>query len=395
MKAADYIIDIGPLAGRNGGEVVFAGTYDELLKKSDGLTAKYMRGDMKIELPAVRRRWDYSIEIDGIFENNLKNVNLRMPLGVITVVTGVSGSGKTSLIKRVMHPALKNKLGFYTEHIGSFSGVGGDYKLISEVEMIDQNPIGRSSRSNPVTYIKAFDEIRSLFASQKLSRVRGYKPGFFSFNVQGGRCEMCQGEGVVKIEMQFMADIYLKCEHCDGKRYKAETLDVKYKGKSVSDILEMTVTEALEFFSAEKPSTLEKKIYEKIKVLDDVGLGYVQLGQPSNTLSGGEAQRIKLAYYLSRGASAGKMLFIFDEPTTGLHYHDINKLFKSFIELIKHGHTVVIIEHNQELIKCADWVIDLGPEGGEHGGEIIFEGTPEDLAACKKSFTGKYLKGKL
>ena len=395
MQAADHIIDVGPAAGRHGGEVVFEGSYKDLVAKSDGLTANYLNGRMKIEIPAIRRKWDYAIEIDGAHENNLKNLFVKIPLGVITFVTGVSGSGKTSLIKRVLYPGLQNRLGEYVEQLGNFSAIGGDYKLISAVEMIDQNPIGRSSRSNPVTYIKAFDDIRALFASQKLAKVRGHKPGFFSFNVQGGRCEMCQGDGVVKIEMQFMADIYLKCDHCQGSRYKDETLEIKYRGKNIADILAMTVAEALEFFSEDKANKLATKIQQKIQILDDVGLGYVQLGQQSNTLSGGEAQRIKLAFHLTKGNHSEKILFIFDEPTTGLHYHDINKLYKSINELIKYGHSVVIIEHNLELIKCADWVIDLGPEGGDAGGNLLFEGIPEDLVKCKESYTAQYLKGKI
>ena len=391
MREADHIIDIGPAAGRQGGEVVFEGSYDELINKSQGLTAGYLTGRLKIEVPAIRRNWHYAIEIDGAHENNLKNIFVKIPLGIITVVTGVSGSGKTSLIKRVLYPGLQNRLGEYVEHLGNFSAIAGDYKLISSVEMIDQNPIGRSSRSNPVTYIKAFDDIRALFASQKLAKVRGYKPGFFSFNVQGGRCEMCQGDGVVKIEMQFMADIYLKCDHCEGSRYKGETLEIKYRGKNIADILSMTVTEALEFFSNDKTNKLATKIKEKIQILDDVGLGYVQLGQQSNTLSGGEAQRIKLAFHLTKGSNSEKIMFIFDEPTTGLHYHDLNKLYKSINELIRYGHSVVIIEHNLELIKCADWVIDLGPEGGDEGGMLLFEGTPEELITCKENYTAKYL----
>ena len=390
MRSADYIIDIGPLAGHLGGELVFAGTFEELLKSSDGLTAKYLRNEMQIEVPKQRRPWHYQLKLEGVYQNNLKNLDVSLPLGVLTVVTGVSGSGKSSLIRSVLYPALQNKLGNSVEQLGKFTSLGGDFRLLQGVEMIDQNPIGRSSRSNPVTYIKAFDDIRALFASQKLAKLRGYKPGFFSFNVQGGRCEMCQGEGVIKIEMQFMADIYLPCEHCQGKRYKQDTLEIKYKGKSIADILSMTVEEALAFFSNEK-GRYEQKIYEKIKVLNDVGLGYVQLGQQSATLSGGEAQRIKLAYFLTKGSASEKLLFVFDEPTTGLHYHDISKLYNSMLQLLKYGHSVIIIEHNQELIKCADWIIDLGPEGGKDGGELVFEGTPEDIVKSNKSFTGKYL----
>lgn len=394
MRASDHIIDIGPLAGRSGGELMFSGTYSDLVNSSNGLTSKYLNGEMKIDVPLKRRPWNYSLIIDGANENNLKNVFVRIPLGVITVVTGVSGSGKSSLIRGVLYPALQNKLGTYVEHLGKFSSLGGDIKLLQGVELIDQNPIGRSSRSNPVTYIKAFDEIRTLYSNLKLSKARNYKPGFFSFNVPGGRCEMCQGDGVVKIEMQFMSDIYLKCEHCNGLRYKPETLDIKYKDKTIADVLSMTVDEALEFFNS-TDNKLEQKIKEKIQILSDVGLGYVQLGQQSATLSGGEAQRIKLAFHLIRGSSSDKIMFIFDEPTTGLHFHDINKLYQSIVQLIKYGHSVVIIEHNQELIKCADWVIDLGKEGGDEGGNIIFEGTPEQLILQQNSYTAKFLKNKL
>jgi excinuclease ABC subunit A len=394
MRASDHIIDIGPLAGRSGGELMFSGTYSDLVNSSKGLTSKYLNGELKIDVPLKRRPWNYSLIIDGANENNLKNVFVRIPLGVITVVTGVSGSGKSSLIRGVLYPALQNKLGTYVEHLGKFSSLGGDIKLLQGVELIDQNPIGRSSRSNPVTYIKAFDEIRTLYSNLKLSKARNYKPGFFSFNVPGGRCEMCQGDGVVKIEMQFMSDIYLKCEHCNGLRYKPETLDIKYKDKTIADVLSMTVEEALEFFNS-TDNKLEQKIKEKIQILSDVGLGYVQLGQQSATLSGGEAQRIKLAFHLIRGSSSDKIMFIFDEPTTGLHFHDINKLYQSIIQLIKYGHSVVIIEHNQELIKCADWVIDLGKEGGDQGGNIIFEGTPEQLILQQDSYTAQFLKNKL
>jgi excinuclease ABC subunit A len=394
MKSADYIIDIGPEAGRHGGELVYSGSFERLKADSDGLTARYLRGDMEIPVPKNRRPWHYSINMEGVYENNLQHVNVQIPLGVMTVVTGVSGSGKSSLIRGVLFPALQQKLGHYAEQMGKFSSISGDYKLLQGIELVDQNPIGRSSRSNPVTYIKAFDDIRALYASQKIAKLRGLKPGYFSFNVAGGRCEMCQGEGVVKIEMQFMADIYLQCEHCNGLRYKPDTLEVKYKGKSIADVLAMTVDEALDFFDI-SGNRFEKKIYEKIKVLSDVGLGYVQLGQQSATLSGGEAQRIKLAFHLIKGNSSEKLLFIFDEPTTGLHFHDIHKLYQSLIALIKYGHTVLIIEHNQELIKCADWLIDIGPEGGKEGGKIIFQGSPEDIINCKESYTGKYLYEKL
>ncbi|MBN2745083.1 MAG: excinuclease ABC subunit UvrA [Bacteroidales bacterium] len=394
MKASDYIVDIGPLAGRNGGELVFQGGFQNLLKESNGLTAKYLRGDLSIPKPKNRRPWNYSLHLNGVMENNLKNVTVEIPLGVMTMVTGVSGSGKSSLIRSVLYPALAHHLGGNVDQIGKHDSLTGDIHLLKGVELIDQNPIGRSSRSNPVTYIKAFDDIRSLYASQKLAKLRGYKPGYFSFNVPGGRCEMCQGDGVVKVEMQFMADIYLRCEHCNGKRFKDETLEVTYKSKHIADILEMTVDEALDFFS-EQSNKVEEKIREKIKVLQDVGLGYVQLGQQSATLSGGEAQRIKLAFHLTKGSSAEKMMFIFDEPTTGLHYHDINKLYDSLVQLIRNGHSVVIIEHNLELIKCADWIIDIGPEGGDKGGEVVFAGDPEKISSCDKSHTAKYLQIKL
>lgn len=394
MHAADYVVDLGPEAGSNGGELVFQGTYDELLKSSQGLTAKYLREDLKIEVPKHRRKWKDFVALKGAAENNLKMVDVKFPLGVMTVVTGVSGSGKTSLVKSILYPGLKKIKGGHADKTGAHGEISGELDSFVDVEMIDQNPIGRSSRSNPVTYIKAFDDIRTLFSKEKLAKVRGYKPGFFSFNVEGGRCEMCKGEGVVKIEMQFMADIYLKCDHCNGSRYKTEALDVKFKGKNIYDILNMTIDESLEFFSADE-NPAEKKIHEKLKTLADVGLGYVQLGQSSNTLSGGEAQRIKLAYYLSKGINADKMLFIFDEPTTGLHFHDIHKLIAAFNALIKIGHSLIVIEHNIEIIKIADWIIDLGPEGGSDGGHLVFEGKPEDLVKVDKSYTAQFLKGKL
>ena len=391
MRAADHIIDIGPAAGSHGGEVVYEGDFNTMIEKSDSLTAQYLTKKKQIPIPTFRRIWKEYVEVRSAEENNLKNIDVKIPLNVMTLITGVSGSGKTTLIKGILYPALKKILGGHSDATGKHAGIFGDYKQIVDVEMIDQNPIGRSSRSNPVTYIKAFDDIRSLYASQKLAKMRNYKPGYFSFNVEGGRCEQCQGEGVVKVEMQFMADIYLKCEHCNGSRYKAETKDVKFEGKDISELLEMTVADALEFFKGVKQEALVKRIVNKLQVLDDVGLSYVQLGQSSNTLSGGEAQRIKLAFYLSKGSNAEKLLFIFDEPTTGLHFHDINKLFTALSALIKMGHSVVIIEHNTDLIKCADWVIDLGLEGGDGGGELVFEGTPEDLIKNKKSYTAQYL----
>lgn len=392
MRTADHIIDIGPAAGSHGGELVYEGTYSNMLKNSTSLTAQYLNKKKQIPTPSFRRTWKEYIEIRSAEENNLKNIDVKIPLNVMTLVTGVSGSGKTTLIKNILYPALKKVLGGHSDATGKHAGLFGDYKQITDVEMIDQNPIGRSSRSNPVTYIKAFDDIRALFASQKLAKMRNYKPGYFSFNVEGGRCEQCQGEGVIKVEMQFMADIYLKCEHCEGSRYKAETKDIRFNGKDISDLLQMTVADAIAFFESEKMGSLEKRILAKLQVLDDVGLSYVQLGQSSNTLSGGEAQRIKLAYYLSKGNNNERILFIFDEPTTGLHFHDIKKLFSALSALIKIGHSVIIIEHNTDLIKCADWVIDLGLEGGNLGGQVVFNGTPEDLVKNKESYTAKYLE---
>jgi excinuclease ABC subunit A len=387
MKAADHIIDIGPAAGTHGGELIFSGTYDEIIKDDNSLTGRYLSGKEEITIPATRRKWNDFIEIKGARENNLKHVSAKFPLGVLTVVTGVSGSGKTSLVKRILSPALQKVLGNYSgEQTGSYDSIEGDYQKIEQVEMVDQNPIGRSSRSNPVTYVKAWDEIRNLYASQPVSKAAGLKPSAFSFNVEGGRCDVCQGEGEVKIEMQFMADIFLTCEACDGKRFKQHVLDVTYHEKNVSEVLSMTIDEALEFFAK------EPKIIAKIKPLVEVGLGYVQLGQSSNTLSGGEAQRIKLASFLVKGNNTHKTLFIFDEPTTGLHFADIKKLLKSFNALLDHGNTIIVIEHNMDVIKCADWVIDIGPEGGDKGGKVIFEGLPEDLIKEKNSYTGKFLK---
>ncbi|MCK5846794.1 MAG: excinuclease ABC subunit UvrA [Bacteroidales bacterium] len=392
MRAADYIIDIGPEAGRNGGEVVYEGDFNTMLSKANTLTAKYLRGDLLIPIPKMRRKWNQYIEVTNATENNLKDISVKFPLNTMTLVTGVSGSGKTTLVRGVLYPALKKIIGDHADRTGNFGEIKGDYSRITGIELIDQNPIGRSSRSNPVTYIKAYDEIRSLYAQQKLARVRGYKPGFFSFNVEGGRCEACKGDGNVRVEMQFMADIFLPCEHCESKRFKTETLEVKYKEKSIADLLEMTVDDAYSFFAEVKGGRIEAKIADKLSVLKDVGMGYVKLGQPSNTLSGGEAQRIKLASFLSKGKSSERLLFIFDEPTTGLHFHDILKLYNAMNELIKIGHSLIIIEHNQEFIKCADWIIDMGPEGGSAGGNVLFEGTPEDLLTCKNSFTAEYLK---
>ncbi len=387
MKAADHIIDIGPAAGTHGGELIFSGTYDEIIKDDKSLTGRYLSGKEEIAIPALRRKWNDFIEIKGARENNLKHVSAKFPLGVLTVVTGVSGSGKTSLVKRILAPALQKVLGNYSgEQTGAYDSIEGDYSKIEQVELVDQNPIGRSSRSNPVTYVKAWDEIRNLYAALPVAKAAGLKPSAFSFNVEGGRCDVCQGEGEVKIEMQFMADIFLTCETCGGKRFKQHILDVTYHDKNVSEVLTMTIDEALEFFAK------EPKILAKIKPLVEVGLGYVQLGQSSNTLSGGEAQRIKLASFLVKGNNTHKTLFIFDEPTTGLHFADIKKLLKSFDALLDHGNTIIVIEHNMDVIKCADWVIDIGPEGGDYGGKVIFEGLPEDLIKEKDSYTGKFLK---
>lgn len=387
MKAADHIIDIGPAAGTHGGELIFSGTYNEIIKDKNSLTGKYLSGEEEIAIPTTRRKWHDFIEIKGARENNLQHVTAKFPLGVLSVVTGVSGSGKTSLVKRILAPALQKALGNYSgEQTGSYDSIDGDYQKIEQVEMVDQNPIGRSSRSNPVTYVKAWDEIRNLYAAQPVAKAAGLKPSAFSFNVEGGRCDVCQGEGEVKIEMQFMADIFLTCEACNGQRFKQHILDVTYNEKNVAEVLHLTIDEALDFFAK------EPKIIAKIKPLVDVGLGYVQLGQSSNTLSGGEAQRIKLASFLVKGNNTAKTLFIFDEPTTGLHFADIKKLLKSFDALLNHGNTIIVIEHNMDVIKCADWVIDIGPEGGDRGGKVVFEGVPEDLIKEKNSYTGKFLK---
>lgn len=393
IREADNIIDIGPEAGEHGGELVFQGEFKDLSSNDTSYTALYLTGRKKIEIPEHRRPFRNYLDIKGAIENNLKNIDVKIPLNMLTVVCGVSGSGKSTLVRDIVYPALKREFGGYGDKSGKFGSLEGDINSIGAVEYVDQNPIGRSSRSNPATYLKAFDDIRQLFAGQALAQLRRYKPGYFSFNVPGGRCDECDGEGEVKIEMQFMADIYLKCEHCNGTRFKDEVLEVKYQKKSISDILNMTVLQALEFFGKnEKPNSLEKKIVEKIKPLDEVGLGYLRLGQASNTLSGGEAQRVKLAFFLSKGAVNTPTLFIFDEPTTGLHIHDISKLLKSINALIEIGHSVIVIEHNAEIIKSADWLIDLGPEGGDMGGEIVFTGTPEEIIKCERSYTGKYLK---
>jgi excinuclease ABC subunit A len=400
MRASDAMIDMGPMAGTLGGEVVFTGTHDDLLR-AESLTAKYLTSRELIPVPKQRRKSKYFVEVKGARENNLKNIDVKFPLNVMTVVTGVSGSGKSTLVKRILYPAFQKHLGGYGEQTGQFDQLKGDFSHIAAVEFVDQNPIGKSSRSNPVTYVKAYDEIRALFAEQPLSKMRGYKPSHFSFNVEGGRCDVCEGEGEVVVEMQFMADVHLVCEGCKGRRFKEETLEVVYNpnpelpthGKNIADILDMTVDDAISFF--DDGSAHGKKIVARLKPLQDTGLGYVHLGQSSSTLSGGEAQRIKLASFLGMGSSQPPTLFIFDEPTTGLHFHDIRKLLDAFNALIAQGHSLLIIEHNMEVVKCADWVIDLGPEGGDEGGNLVFEGTPEQMTKSKAGFTGKYLKEKL
>lgn len=390
MKAADMIIDIGPEAGTFGGKLVAQGTYAEILK-SDSLTSQYLNGQMKISVPRSRRKSNSYIDILGARENNLQNIDVRFPLEMLTVITGVSGSGKSTLVKKILYPAIQRKLEGAGEKAGQFSDMQGYYHKIHHIEYVDQNPIGRSSRSNPVTYIKAYDDIRDLFSKEKLSKIRGYQPKHFSFNVDGGRCETCSGEGTINVEMVFMADVQLPCDTCGGKRFKKEILEVYFEGKNIDDILKMTIDDAVDFFETHK----QTKIVQKLQPLRDVGLGYVQLGQSSSTLSGGEAQRIKLATFLVKGNTKEKALFIFDEPTTGLHFHDIKKLLASFDALIEKGHSIVVIEHNIDLIKCADYIIDLGPEGGENGGKLLAVGTPEEIVQNKKSITGKYLKGKL
>jgi excinuclease ABC subunit A len=396
IRIADQIIDIGPDSGDHGGELVFQGSFDELKDNDVSYTALYLTGRKNIDIPAHRRKWKNFITIRDAFHHNLKNVSVQFPLNTLTVVTGVSGSGKSTLVRDILYTSIKRQLGAEVNSESHISTLEGELNRIKAVEYIDQNPIGRSSRSNPATYLKAFDDIRQLFANQSLAKLRAYKPGYFSFNVPGGRCEQCEGEGVIKVEMQFMADIFLKCESCHGQRFKDEVLEIKYKDKTISNILDLTVDQAIEFFSLEnKNNTIEKRIVSKIQPLQDTGLGYLKLGQSSNTLSGGEAQRIKLASFLSKGENTSPTLFIFDEPTTGLHIHDISHLLNSLNALIENGHSVVVIEHNVEVIKSADWVIDLGPEGGDKGGKIVFEGTPDDLVNCKESYTGQFLKHKI
>ena len=390
MRAADMIFDIGPEAGTNGGDLVAQGTFSEILK-SDSLTAQYLNGKMEISVPKKRRKYKNFIEVKGARENNLKNENFTFPLDCLTVITGVSGSGKSTLVKKILFPALQKKLESIGEKPGQFTSLEGSYSHIKHIEYVDQNPIGRSSRSNPVTYIKAYDDIRDLFSKQKVSNLRNYAPKHFSFNVDGGRCEICKGDGSVTIEMQFMADVHLECETCHGKRFKKEVLEVTFEGKNIDDILKLTIDDALAFFKQHE----QKKIVTKLQPLQDVGLGYVQLGQSSSTLSGGEAQRIKLASFLVKGTTKDKALFVFDEPTTGLHFHDIKKLLTSFEALIEKGHSIVVVEHNLDLIKCADYILDMGPEGGENGGHLLAFGSPEDIVKNKKSLTGQYLKEKL
>ncbi len=402
IRAADHIIDIGPYAGVNGGEVVFEGTIEDMMNSrrhggdvSTSMTAKYISGEKKIPVPTRRRKWNNAIEFVGCMEHNLKNINVKIPLNILTVVTGVSGSGKSTLVNDIVYKSLKKHFEGTSDKVGSFGKIQGSLMAIQAVEYINQNPIERSSRSNPVTYVKAFDEIRQLFAEQKLAKNRGLKPGYFSFNVAGGRCDNCQGSGTLKVEMQFMADIYLKCDVCHGSRYKEEALEIKFKDKSISDILNMSIDEVVEFFESNKEGEFKniiERIIAKMKPLQDVGLGYLQAGQPSSTLSGGEAQRIKLASFLINGTNEKPTLFIFDEPTTGLHFHDINKLLKAFEALINNGHSLIVIEHDPDVIKTADWIIDLGPEGGDKGGNLVFEGTPEDLMKCKESYTSRTLK---
>ncbi len=392
IRAADYIVDIGPKAGYNGGEVVFSGTLPQLLKSRKSLTADYLTGRRAIAPPATERGWSNSILIEGARENNLRNIDVQIPLGVMTCITGVSGSGKSSLAKGILYPALRRLLFDTGVKPGDFDGIGGDVQLLRSVEMIDQNPIGKSSRSNPVTYIKAYDEIRKLFADQPYAQHTGLGASSFSFNIAGGRCEECQGEGVIKVSMQFMADVELVCEACGGKRFRDEILEVKYRGKSIYDVLEMTVDDAIAFFGEDRKDSTCKRIVERLKPLQDVGLGYIKLGQSSSTLSGGESQRVKLASFLTKDSAQGGVMFIFDEPTTGLHFHDINKLLAAFNALIERGHTIVIVEHNMDVIKCADWVVDLGPEAGTGGGRVVFEGTPRNLEQCPASYTGKYLR---
>ncbi|MBR5484278.1 MAG: excinuclease ABC subunit UvrA [Alistipes sp.] len=392
IRAADYVVDVGPRAGEKGGEIVFSGPLKSLLKSKNSLTADYLTHKREIERPSSVRGWSNSIVLRGARENNLQNIDVRVPLGVMTCITGVSGSGKSSLAKGILYPALRRQLFDTGLKPGDFDALEGDVAMLSSVEIVDQNPIGKSSRSNPVTYLKAYDEIRKLFADQPQAVHTGLSAASFSFNVAGGRCEECQGEGTIKVSMQFMADVELVCEACHGKRFKDEILEIKYRGKNIYDVLEMTVDDAIEFFAEDKSDATCRRIVERLQPLQDVGLGYVRLGQSSSTLSGGESQRVKLASFLAKDSVQRQIMFIFDEPTTGLHFHDINRLLKAFDALIANGHTIVVVEHNMDVIKCADWVIDLGPEAGDKGGKIVFEGTPQDLEECKESHTGHFLK---
>ena len=392
IRAADWIVDIGPEAGYNGGRVVFNGPLNDLMQCTGSLTADYLTGRRSIAAPAMPRGWSHSITIRGARENNLRNIDVRIPLGVMTCITGVSGSGKSSLAKGILYPALRRMLFDTGVKPGDFDGIDGDVGLLKSVEMVDQNPIGKSSRSNPVTYIKAYDEIRKLYSDQPYAQHTGLGASAFSFNIAGGRCEECQGEGVIKVSMQFMADVELVCEACGGKRFRDEVLEVKYRGKSIYDVLEMTVDDAIAFFGEDAANATCRRIVERLRPLQDVGLGYVKLGQSSSTLSGGESQRVKLASFLTKDSAQGGVMFIFDEPTTGLHFHDISKLLAAFDALIARGHTIVIVEHNMEIIKCADWVVDLGPEAGSGGGRVVFEGTPRELAQCPGSHTGEFLR---
>jgi len=393
IRAADEIIDMGPEAGRLGGQVVYQGMADDTVS-NPSFTSGYLSGRLAVRVPESRRKWNSFIEIKGARENNLKNIDVKFPLHSITAVTGVSGSGKSSLVTEILYNALSNRINGNNLKPGQFRELAGDVSRLTGIELVDQNPIGKSSRSNPVTYLKAYDEIRKLYAEQQASVQNNFKPSHFSFNIEGGRCEECQGDGIIRVEMQFMADVELTCENCKGMRFKRDVLDVRYHGKNIYDMLEMTIDEAIDFFRSHQGKS-EKRIIEKLKPLADVGLGYIKMGQPSSTLSGGESQRVKLAYFLSQEKGSGHLLFIFDEPTTGLHFHDINKLLKSINALVDHGHSVILIEHNMEVIKCSDWIIDLGPEGGEDGGYVVFEGRPEELAGCPGSYTGKYLARKL
>jgi len=392
IRAADWIVDIGPLAGAGGGEVVFNGTLPQLLECGKSLTADYLTGRRSIAPPAAARGWSHSLLVKGARMNNLRNIDVRIPLGVMTCITGVSGSGKSSLAKGILYPALRRLLFDTGVKPGDFDGLAGDVSLLRSVEMVDQNPIGKSSRSNPVTYIKAYDEIRKLFADQPYAKHNGLTPVHFSFNVAGGRCEECQGEGVIKVSMQFMADVTLVCEACGGKRFRDEVLEVRYRDRSIYDVLEMTVDDAIAFFGADAKNATCRRIVERLQPLQDVGLGYIKLGQSSSTLSGGESQRVKLASFLAKDVAEGNILFIFDEPTTGLHFHDISKLLAAFDALVARGHTIVVVEHNMDIIKCADWVVDLGPEAGSGGGKVVFEGTPRDLEQCPGSHTGRFLR---